>query len=167
MGVIITEESALGQEMAKWEQFHTKYGPPGNPYRYQEYPRMLYKAQKRPDGKVLCMDSAPHRYAFLDDATYMRAVDAAEVFTRQCQRIVNSDSERADAEREGWCVTAQAALEYHEKLEQAIGDAAAHRAYEDRLMSDRAKAEAKAADDATHEHVPEVPRTPIRRGKAD
>lgn len=153
MGLVITPESELGQELAKWNK----------PYRYEEYPRMLYKAQKRLDGKVLCMETAPHRYGFLDDTAYMRAVDAAEVFTRQCQRTVHSDDERRRAESEGWRATAQEALDYHEQLEQFIGDAAAHRAHEDRLMSDKAKAEAKAVDDATHEHVAEVPRTPIRR----
>ena len=45
MGMIISPDSALGIEMAKWEQ------EPDHPTRVrpQPYPRMLYKAFLRPE----------------------------------------------------------------------------------------------------------------------
>lgn len=162
MGLVITPESALGQELAKWEQFDSRYGPPGHPYRYEEYPRMLYRAQKRTDGKVLCMDMPPSQYACVDDNAYRRASEAAEAFTKSCQRIVHSDTERSRAEAEGWRITPELALDYHEALEQAIGNAAAEAAFAAKRMSAQARAEFTAAQDDTHEHVADL--VPVKTG---
>lgn len=137
MAVVITPESELGKEMSRWER----------PYVYSAFPKMLYMAHRRADGVVSVGE--PN-----DDS-----------FTRGCQRTVASEQEMQQALEEGWRKTPQEALERHEGKSKAIADAAAHRNYEDRNMSDAAKEEAEELDEeAGMEHVPEIPETPIRRG---
>ena len=92
-------------------------------------------------------------------------IGAAESFNRGCQRIVNSPQELQAARESGWHVTQAEALEAFERRERSKADMAAHRAYEDRNMSESAKAEIKAAEDATPEHVAEVPEAPRAKRK--
>lgn len=146
MGVVVNPDSELGREMAKWEK----------PWVYVEYPRMLYKAFKRDNGKVMCLDN-PLMYR--DEAGAL----GAEAFNRQCQRIVRSDDERARAEAEGWRATVKDALDHFEALEQAIAQAAAEANFGVRRMSEQARAEKAAADAETHEHVTDV--VPVKRGR--
>lgn len=48
-----------------------------------------------------------------------------------------------------------------------VAEAAANRAYHEQRMSEKARAEAQAADEATPNHLPEIPETPIRpRGRS-
>ena len=47
--------------------------------------------------------------------------------------------------------------------EQAAAKAAANRAFHERRMSEAARAEAQAADEATGKHLGEIPETPIRK----
>ena len=153
MGVIITSSSDYGKELAKWEMFPQPWAPtPGRPYVHHEFPLMLYRAQARFDGKVSVGEG--------DDKTFGGAPGSAEQFTSQCQRIVNDDSELERSYGEGWRRTQKEALEYHEKLQKFVEKAAAHRAYEDRGMSEAAKKEAAEAEAATPEHVAEVQEKP-------
>jgi len=131
MPVIITAESPLGIELAKWEQ-------PGYDPRQHPYPKMLYKAKKRQG--ALCVGD-PYD----------------EAFSASCQHTVKSEAEKRKANDEGWRDSPTEALQHAEALEKAISDAAAHRAFEDRNMSEPAKAEAAAADAETADHVAEVP----------
>lgn len=132
MPVVITPESALGREMAKWEK----------PYHFEPFPQMLYRAIRRPDGVVVC-----------------------DAESRACIHVVQSEAELSRAVEAGWRLSPPDALAFFESRERSKADAAAHRAYEDRNMGDAARAEAQAADDATHEHVAEVPEQRRQRGR--
>lgn len=154
MGMVITPESPLGIEMARWEK----------PYRFAQFPMMVYRAQKLPSGKVVTAAPMPPQFGWKDPAEYQRAVDEAEGITKASQRIVHTDDELRHAKNNGWRETQAAALEAFELEEQALGNAAAEAAYRVQRMSAKAQAEYKAADEATHEHVADVP-VPKRRGR--
>lgn len=151
MAMLITPDSEMGKEMARWEK----------PYRFEAYPKMLYMAQQRPDGRA--------SVAEVDDRIFGGHPGSAEAFTSRCQRIVRSEDELIRARGEGWRDTQAEAMERHESKARSIADVAAARHYEDRNMSEKARAEAQAADDAAGmDHVPAVPVARLARktGKA-
>lgn len=39
------QATPYAQEMRKWESTHTKFGPPGRPYVYAEFPRAMYRCK--------------------------------------------------------------------------------------------------------------------------
>jgi len=137
MPVIITPESELGKEMAKWNK----------PYRFEPFPQMLYRAQRRTDGVVLVLDPND------------------ETFSRSCWLVVHDERERQRELERGWRESPAEALALFEARACDIADEAARRAAADQRMSEKAQAEAAAADAATPEHVPEVPQAPRRRGR--
>ena len=145
----ISTASEMGKELLKFEQ--AGYNPKNNPY-----PTTLFKALKREDGVVKCMDSMPSPYGWINDAQYAKEVTRVESFNRQCQREVPSLEAEKAAYAEGWRDTPNGAMEAHEKLERWIGDEAAKRAHQDRSMSERAQKEIAVAEAATPEHVAEV-----------
>lgn len=103
-----------------------------------EYPRMAYKATKNAVGKAVVDDSL------------------------ECQRIARDAEEYARMVADGWCESPKLALDAFELEQQAIGQAAAERAYSDRRMSPMAQREAAEADAQSKGHLPEVPEQ--RRG---
>lgn len=143
MAMVITPESAMGQELAKWNR----------PYTFQPFPMMLYKAQDRPDG-------IPSVGEYLD-SVFGGVLGAAEAFTNRCQKIVQNEQELAAALEMGWRKTQKEAMALREAKDCARSTAAAHRAYEDRNMSEAAQAEARAVEQSTEHHVAEVP---VKRG---
>lgn len=160
MGIVIPHESELGKELARWEQHRTRYvgddQQPGNPYVYREYPKMLYKAQRQPNGQYACMLPAPDIYQYERPDQYERACLLKESFDRSCQRIVADESAERIAIGQGWAVTSPKAMELAEAHERAIGNAAAEAAYAAQRMTDKAKRELAEADRQTHEHVVDV-----------
>lgn len=138
MAVVINPESELGRELAKWNK----------PYRFEMFPKMVYRAIKKENGKVVCGD--------VND----------EAIDRQCQKTVHSDDELIRAREMGWCESPGDALEAFEAKEREVADASARRLHSDQRMSEKARAEAAAADDATADHVADVPRKPGRPRKA-
>jgi hypothetical protein len=147
MAIIITAESELGKELAKWEQ--PDYNPTAHPF-----PRMLYKAHRRPDGTPSVGEAL--------DSIFGSQPGSAEAFTASCQMTVQDETEEIRALEMGWRRSPQDALEHFEEKEKFLSTAAAHRHHEDRNMSEAAKREAAEADAATAEHVAEVPR---KRGR--
>jgi hypothetical protein len=150
MGMVISPESELGKELAKWNK----------PYVYNAFPRMMYKARRRPDGVVSVFEA--------DDARLGGQIGSgvAEAWTRGCQKTVNDEAEQRRARDEGWRETQDEALKHFHELEKFVADAAAHRAHEDRNMSEKAKAEAAAHEEETFGHVAEVPEKPkAKRGR--
>lgn len=121
-------------------------------YSYEEYPRLLYRARKRPDGKVSVAES--------DDKVFGGNPGAAELWTNGCHKEVKNEDEHLKAKGQGWCDDQKSALEHFEKQEQAVAEVAAQRAYEDRNLGEKAKEEAKAVDDAAFEHVAEIKEKP-------
>jgi len=165
-GVVPVPGSNLAKEMSKFEQFPSKWthgtAGPGNPYVYRPFPKMLYRAE-RVDGQIKCGAAPPDPYAqWRDHRELERAQEAAERFTEKCQRIVRDEVEMSRAFEDGWRNSPQEAIDFVKGRDRAVSDATAHREFEDRNMSDAAKAEIRAAKDAVGgEHVPEVPRAPV------
>ena len=144
MAIVISPSSELGKELARWQQ--PNYNPNDAKNRY---PKMMYKAHVRPDGINSCGE--------MNDGIFGGAPGAAEAWSKRCLLIVHSEQEeRANLER-GWRETQDEALALLEAKQENVSTAAAHRHWEDRNMSELARAEAKEADDATAEHVAEVP----------
>jgi hypothetical protein len=116
----------------------------------EEFPKMLYKAHRRENGKVMCMDM---------DALYaadMSVAARAEAFNRSCQMIVRSEGENDRAKNDGWCESPQDAIDAQEALAQDIAKAAAEVAYSVQRMSEQAQREHKEADLATDAPVTDV-----------
>ena len=158
-GVVVVPGSNFANEMMKFEQFPSKYGnAPGNPYTYRPFPKMLYKAQTPPGGGApKCMASPPDSAEFTNPQEFQRAEQQARKFTEQCQLVVNDDVEYSKARENGWCESPVDAVEWAQNRDRAIGEATAHRNYEDRNMSEAAQREIRAQI-AEHggEHQPEI-----------
>jgi hypothetical protein len=148
MPIIITPESELGRELAKWEQ--PDYNPKAHPF-----PKMLYKARRRPDGIPSVAETS--------DGVLGGSPGAAEAFTSTCQMTVNDETEMIRAVEMGWRHSPGEAMEHFEEKEKFLSNATAHRHHEDRNMGEAAKKEAAEADAATIEQLPEVPRKPVKR----
>lgn len=159
-GMVINPHSALGKELRKWEQHRTELVPrgthPGNPYVFREYPKMLYRAQRKPNGQFACILPMPDPYAYDKPDLYQRDVLMVESFNRSCSCIVADDSAERLKRGQGWALDPGAAVAQHEAEEQAIGNAAAEAAATAKRMSEKARAELAAADASTHQHVTDV-----------
>ena len=106
------------KELKKWNA----------PYRYQEFPRMLFRGTTSTAGRVTME-----------------------------QRIVGSEGEEALAVGAGWVRDPQTATERETRRQEDLGTAAAERAYADHRMSPQAQAEAALVDSATARHLGEIP----------
>lgn len=142
MGLQWTPESDYVKELAKWEQRPTDLvsasmlaalGKPLSPV-FQEFPKAMYRAK---------------------DATGGPAINGFIV--------ANDESHERLLKGQGWSTSQEGAIEAVHATQTAIAQAAAERAFSDRRMSEQARRDAQRADDATPAHVPEVPRTPIKR----
>lgn len=157
-GVVINPHSELGKELRKWDLPKARGGM--NADGYEEYPRMLYKAQDSGNGKIEVHRMPPPRYAYPvgreGDEVWTQACVMADEFTRRCQTTVHSDTEKANMLSRGWYLTQDAALAGYEAAQQAIGNASAERLAADRRMSEKARREAAAADAATSAHVTDI-----------
>ena len=138
-GIVHNPASPYAREMAKWEMGYSPYGPPGRPREvigYQEYPAMFYKmARSKTNGDFI----VEH---------YTEAAD---------------ENEARNLMSRGYRQGQEAAIKFVEEREQEVAVATAERHFHDRRMSEKAQAEARRADDASAQHVPEVPETPIRK----
>lgn len=173
--VQINPHSELGKELRKWEQHHSELTPrgthPGNPYVYREYPKMLYKAERHPEtGQPTCQAARPNPWAFVHIPDrearaqfYDEACQQAERWSKEHQKIVHDEAGERLAKGQGWAKTPAAALEQFEQEQQAIAEAAANTAYLAQRMSEQARAELKAADAETDQHVVDV--QPTKRGR--
>lgn len=148
MAIVRTGESEYDKELQKWDTPKRMggFGPDG----HEPFPRMVYKAFRRDNGKVMCMDM---------DALYaqdMNTVAKADAFNRSCTLVVKSEGEWERAKSQGWCDSPADALEAHEKHAQAIAQAAAEVNYSVQRMSEKAQREHRAADEATEDPVTDV-----------
>ena len=150
MAIVHNPDSDYARELEKWNQPTTNGG--FGPARFEEYPLMVFKAFQRENGKVMCGDPL----ATVGDAE-------GEAFSRSCQLIVRSTAERDRALADGWSIAPDKAIEKFEHDMQSIAEVTAQRHFADQGLSGLAKAEAQQADAATHEQVPAVPITPIKR----
>lgn len=165
-GLVVVPGSNYAKERAKFEQFPNPFGPPGNPYVYREFPRMLYRAEVY-QGRIACGATVADAGEFSNPNEYNRQEESARRFTERCQRIVNDEREMQMAMENGWRKTQAEAVAYLEARQRSQGQAAAERNYQDRNLSDAAKAEAAAAQmthfQETGQHLEAVPEAPVKR----
>lgn len=138
-GIVHNPASPHAREMAKWEMGYSPYGPPGRPREsvgYQAFPAMFYK---------------------------MKRSDTNGDFIVEHYTEAHTEAEASNLESLGYRNGKPAAIALVEQYEAQIARAAAERHYAERNMGEKARAEAQAADDATGQHLAEVPVTPIRK----
>jgi len=83
-GIVVVPGSNYAREMAKWEQFPSKYGQPGNPYVYRPFPKMVYRAELW-QGKPVCMAAVADPSSFPNINEFNRMEDLARKFTEGCR----------------------------------------------------------------------------------
>jgi hypothetical protein len=103
------------------------------PYVYQEFPKMLFRGVTTTAGRV-------------------------EIE----QRLVGTREDEALAIGAGWHTHPTRAKERELGAQADLGTAAAERAWDDRRLSEAARAEAAAIEQATLKHLPEIPERPRR-----
>jgi hypothetical protein len=138
-------ETEMGKELARWNK----------PYRFEMFPKMVYRAKRMPNGK--------YSAGIGDDSELGGKPGAAEQFSSACQQIVKDEFEYTRAKENGWRDSQGEAVEYAEQREDKLAKEAAHRAHDDRNMGEKAKEEVKAAEAESFEHVAEVPEQPKKR----
>ena len=163
-GIVVVPGSNLQKEYEKWEQFPSKWGNnPGNPYRYQPFPKMVYKADKF-QGVVVCMAAPPDPMEYANPGEFTRKQEQAERFTKSCQLTVNNERELAAALEKGYREDPAEAVAWLKAKDASYSERAANRAYEDRNLSEKAQREvAKAIEEAGGDPLAEVPEQPKKR----
>ena len=138
MSILYSPDSDYARERAKWECYPTVYSqtPGRNPSMFTEYPLMIYRAKRPPQG-------------------------GKEPIIEHV--IVQDEQEERNMASRGFVRGPDHAVEALEASERELARAAAERAYSDQRMSDKAKAEAVAADESTIAHLGAIPETPIRK----
>lgn len=168
MPVKIEPGTETAKELAKWEQFPTNFTteehPPGNPYRFRMYPKLLYRAVVRADGKAVCMEPQPVPRAGGEEgnARFQFEMLSWERHIQSCSKQVKSEEEERIALNDGWRPTPAAALEAHEERAFGVARAAAESAWDDRNMGEVAQRERAAVEAETSGHLVEVPE--VKRG---
>lgn len=153
-GIAISTATPMGKELESWE---TKNRIPGwRPENYQ-YPKMLYKARKRDDGKVVCLEPNHVDSPLLSAEQNQRMAAFVEQSNRSAMIEARDENHERQLAELGWCGSVKLALEAFEKWERMIGDEAARLAHADRNLSERAQAEREAFEASTPDHVAEVP----------
>src|SRR5262245_9834586 len=144
MGIHRSQEDAYVKEMAKWEHRdvivngtpivaidHRDGGKKNAPH--QEYPKWLYRAENADGGPRICAEA----------------------------KLVHDEGQELMAVGSGWFVNQLDAIADVHKQNRDHAELAANRAATDRRMSEKARLEAAAADEATMQHLPSIPETPI------
>lgn len=134
MPLFIPQESAEAIERAKWEMWPNKYGPPGRPFVYQEFPKALYMGSHDSTGKRTLIHV-----------------------------IVANEREETEQRDRGYHPRQEDALEAAEKSDLQIAVAAAELNARVKRMGEQARREAAATIDTAGEHIGEVPETPVRK----
>lgn len=142
-GVFHNPASAYAQEMRRWEMDYGPYGPPGRPRHLegrQPYPCRMYRVKRaETGGRVVVEHSAD-------------AASEAEEQNYRSRGYYNGLAEAADALTES---------------EQAAARGAAERAFHEKGMSEKARAEAAAVDESTSAHVPVIPEANRKTGRRE
>jgi len=139
------------------------------PYVYREYPKMLFTADYVPACGAF---DAAHKFRERRDEPGTRddLIKRAERRKQDACRIVaDAAEERACLESGLWANSPQAAVLQDEARQQAIAQAAAESAWDDRRLSSDALAERDAIDAESEGHLVEVParRRPGRPRKVE
>ncbi len=136
--MMIPPETGFGKEVWRWEHTTAESNPHDNsikgmrPVEFQPYPAMMYRP----------LQKNPWRF---DDA------------------LAHSEAEQRNLESLGYVAGGKgAAAEHFDRMQQEIAVLAAARNYEDRNMSDKAKAEIAVVEESSSTHTAEIPQTPIK-----
>lgn len=148
MGILLDPQNAEVKERQKWE--HNLVIVNGTPIQpiswldggkggmpFHPYPKMLYRAERADGGPRI---SKTH--------------------------LVHDKDQESIAIGQGWSLTQEAALADVGRRHTEEAKLAAERHATERWMSEGAQAEAAAVDEATMQHVPVIPETPIVRRQA-
>ena len=138
MPVEYGSESNYAKESRKWEANHSKFGAPGRPYAFQEYPKMMSRAE------------------FVDG----KGIQIVE------ERRVNDETEERNLLSRDFHFGHDKAFEAAQKMQTEHGILAAERNYDVRKgrLSEPAAREVREAE-AAHgaRHLSEVPEKPIKK----
>ena len=156
-GARISAESPLGKELMKWER-KPDWTPEKNPF-----PKMLYRAEHRPDGKRSVHEVRDSLFPIQGEKGPIIQAGAAEQWSRRCQLTVYNEAEMIRAMENGWRKTPAEALEFLEARDNAIANLTAERHASDAKMSEPAQREAAAVDQTTLKHIPSLPEQPRQR----
>ncbi len=158
--IVINPHSDLGKELRKWEQHYSYLVPPGtrpgNPYTYRPFPKMLYMADRGPNGQTTVVLPSPSPWDYPDPNALAQAQNLQENWNRQHQRVVKDESEFLIAKGQGWAEGPGEALEAYEAKQQVIAEAAAQASFYAQRMSEQARAELEAAHADSSDHVVDV-----------
>lgn len=137
MSMLIAPDTPYGKELWKWDHLVTETHPTDPRFKGMSnpglYPMMLYKATQK----------NPWKFE---------------------NETVRDEHERRNLESRGFVSGGpQAAADAYDGAMQALATAAAHRNYEDRNMSERAKEHSDAVEQSSSRHLGEIPETPIKR----
>lgn len=132
------------------------------PYVYKPYPRMLYNGEY----DVACVEYEnalilPARGS--EEGARQHAIAAALRKKQNATCTVQDESEHAARKTRGWFDSPTEAVEMMKAVEHERFIQQAHREFEDKGLSEPARREATAFDDAAGDFTPEIPQTPIRR----
>lgn len=108
------------------------------------YPTTLFKAVRLQNGKNVCIEA-----------------DQLHATTK----VVRSAGEYEHFVSQGWTDHPQQALDRLEAEQDQASTDAAVRAYDDQHMSEAAKAEAQVVEQASVQHIAEIPEGPKKRGR--
>lgn len=140
MSVVVVPGTPYAEEIRKWEYADFKIGDdPGlrGPRVYQEFPKMLYKAGRNERNQIALIGRE-----IAEDAEHERRLNSR-----------------------GFVFGPAEAIEEAERQEREVAKLAANRAYQERTMSESARAEAEAYDASVSGHVAEIPEAPKKRGR--
>lgn len=136
-------ESNYAKELARWDAPRRAGGM--RPDSFEAFPAMVYKARRAGVGPYVVVDPRDEQWTMANCLT----VQSPEMLDR--------------ALKQGWRQSPQEAIEYAVAEDKRIADEAAARAYSDRNLSEKARAEAEAYEAQSFEHVPEIPSAPLRK----
>lgn len=160
------DNSAYGRMLRRWNKPKRDGGENANGF--EKFPMMLHRAceTKKDSGKWVTSKPEPEFEGFRNEAEWMRELQRVKTFNESCQFIAQNEHEyeRLRGNGEGWRDTPAQAMAWREALAKEVGNAALETEVKARKMSPAAQREVRQAIDATDDHVPEVPRTPVRKG---
>lgn len=142
MPVIVAPGTKYADEVLKHEfddfRIGTERGKRG-PRVFKEFPKMVYKAGRNDVGKI-------------------------EITERH---VVGDEHEERNMQSRGFVATQEGALEAFNAEAKELATLAANRAYQERTMSESARAEAQAFEASSDDHVAVIPEKRKRRTKAE
>lgn len=161
----VSTKTEIGKHLWQHER-KPGWSPANNPY-----PRMLYRAYEGEDGVIRCMDAEPKPYLYPNQEMYRMACERVAQFNLSCQKTVGIIPEQGPAEEaaafeEGWRRTPKEAWDRAKQLHDMVATAAAERAYQDRNLSEKARAEIAAAEAETPHQLGEIAEKPlVKKGR--